>query len=145
MTPTRIILTTFVMTVVFAMASQDLRADDIEKPLPASVSDLQQAQVIEIKNDAGTTVLRGTFQTKEDKSNAVEKQANLSGVSGMGSAEIDVSKKGGQIKDQELELELEKLLYGATYKMFLDNQEVFVFSADSKGKAHLKLSSKATK
>jgi len=62
-----------------------------------------------------------------------------------GSAEIEVSKKNGQVKDQELELELERLLYDAPYKVFLDNNEVFTFSADHKGKADLKLSRKNTK
>jgi hypothetical protein len=141
----RLSLTIFATVAIVVMGSQDLRAQRIEKPLPPSVSDLQQAQVIEIKNDAGATVLKGTFDTKEDKSNEIERKTKLSGVSGQGSAEIEVSKKNGQVKDQELEVELERLLYGAPYKIFLDNKEVFAFSADSKGKANLKLSSKITK
>jgi len=141
MTRTRLMLTTFSAVAVLAIASQDLQADRIEKPLPASAIDLQQAQQIEIKNDAGATVLRGTFETKE-KSNEVEKKTKLSGVSGMGSAEIDVSRKDGQVKDQELELELERLLYGGTYKILVDNKEVLVFNADNHGRASVKLSSK---
>ena len=141
----RLSLTIFATVAMVVMASQDLRAQRTEKPLPPSVSDLQQAQVIEIKNDAGATVLKGTFDTKEDKSNEIERKTKLSGVSGKGSAEIEVSKKNGQVKDQELEVELERLLYSAPYKIFLDNKEVFAFSADKKGKASLKLSSKITK
>ena len=145
MTRTRLILTIFASVAVLVMAGQDLRADRIEKPLPTSVSDLQQAQTIEIKNDAGATVLRGTLETKKDKSDEVKKEAKLSGVSGEGSSEMKVSKKDGQVKDQELELELKRLLYGGTYKIFVDNKEVLMFNADSHGRASLKLSSKITK
>ena len=142
MTNTRLILTTFAAVVVLVMAGRDLRGEKIEKPLPAAITDLQGAQVIEIKNDAGATVLRGTFMTKEDKKDEVERETKLAGVSGTGSAEIEVSKKDGQIKDQKLELELARLLYGGAYKIFVDSKEVFAFSADGHGKATLKLSTK---
>jgi len=145
MTHTRMVLTTFAMVAFLEMASQDLRAQRIAKPLPPTVNDLQQAQLIEIRNDAGATVLQGNFATKKDKADEIERKTKLSGVSGSGSAEIEVSKKNGQIKEQELELDLERLLYGATYRIFVDNKEVFAFSADNKGKASLKLSSKITK
>jgi hypothetical protein len=142
MSGTRLPLTIFATAVLVVMAGQDLQAQRIEKPLPPSVTDLQQAQTIEIKNDAGATVLKGTFPTKDDKANEIERKTKLAGVSGTGSAEIEVSRKNGQIKDQELEVELERLLYGGAYKIFVDNKEVFAFSADNKGKANLKLSSK---
>ena len=145
MTRTRLMLTTFATVAALGIASQDLRGDRIEKPLPTSVSDLQQGQVIEIKNDAGATVLRGTFETKEDKADKIEKEAKLSGVSGAGSAEIEVSRKNGQVEEQELELELKSLYYGGAYKIFVDNKEVLAFNADNHGKAELKLSTKITK
>ena len=143
MMSTRLSLTTFAGVAVLMMAGQDLRADKIEKPLPPSVTDLQQAQVIEIKNDAGATVLRGTFMTKEDKPKEVERETKLAGISGAGSAEIEVKKENGQIKDQELELELSRLLYDGAYKIYVDSKEVFAFSADGHGKANVKLSTKA--
>jgi hypothetical protein len=83
--------------------------------------------------------------TKGAGSDDVERKTKLSGVSGAGSAEIEISRNKGQVKDQDLELELERLLYGAPYKIFLDNKEVFAFSADKKGKASLKLSTKSSK
>jgi len=147
MTNTRLILTTCAAVAVLVMAGQDLRAQAqrIEKPLPPSLTDLQQAQVIEIKNDSGATVLKGTFMTKEDKAGEVERETKLAGISGAGSAEIEVKKKDGQVKDQELALELGRLMYGGAYKIFVDSKEVFAFSADDKGKASLKLSTKITK
>jgi len=144
MTRTCLILTSFAVAVL-VIASQDLRADRIEKPLPSSLSNLQQAQLIEIKNDSGVTIMKGTFATKEDKADEMKRETKLSGVAGIGSAEIEISKKKGQVKDQELELELERLLYGAPYKIFVDSKEVFAFSADHHGKASLKLSTKITK
>jgi len=147
MTKTRLILTTCAAVGVLVMAGQDLRAQAqrIEKPLPQSLNDLQQAQVIEIKNDAGATVLKGTFMTKQDKASEVERETKLAGISGAGSAEIEVKKKDGQVKDQELALELGRLMYGGAYKIFVDSKEVFAFSADDKGKASLRLSTRITK
>jgi hypothetical protein len=144
MTRTGGILVTIAGVVLFLLGSQDLRAQTkpIKEPLPPSVTDLDQAQLIEIKNDAGVSILKGTFETR---SGSDERKAKLSGVSGEGSAEIEVSKKNGQVKDQELEVELKRLLYSAPYKIFVDNKEVFTFSADDKGKAIVKLSSKITK
>ena len=144
MRKTRWILPTFAALVVLVLAGQDLRGQQIEKPLPPTVTDLERAQVIEIRNDAGVTILKGNFEAK-GKSNEAERKAKLSGISGIGSAEIEISKKNGQVKDQELELELKRLLYDAPYKIFIDNKEVFAFSADHKGEANLKLSSKITK
>jgi hypothetical protein len=145
MTRTQRIVTSFATVAILAIASQDLRGQQqrIQKPLPPA-TDLQQAQVIEIRNESGIPVLKGTFMTKEDKPNEIEREAKLTGA-GTGSAEIEVSKKDGQVKDQELELELARLLYSAPYTLHIDNKEVFAFSADSHGKALLKLSSKITK
>jgi hypothetical protein len=144
MTRTKEILAMLAAVAVLVLGSQDLRAQRIEKPLPPAVTNLEQAQLIEIRNDAGATILKGTFETK-DRSGEIDRKAKLSGISGTGSAEIEVSKKNGQVKDQELELELKRLLYGAPYKIFVDNKEVYTFSADHKGQANLKLSSKITK
>jgi len=150
MTPLRLIRTNVAAPLVFACAflcaAPDLRAQarEIKEPLPASV-DLPTVQLIEIRNDAGVTVLSGTFSPKDNEKNDVERKVKLSGVSGTGSAEIEFSRKDGQLKEQELEVELERLLYGAAYKIFLEKKEVFAFSADDKGKARLKLSSKITK
>jgi hypothetical protein len=143
MTSTRLLLTTFAAVAVLVTVSQDLRADKIEKPLPPSLTDLSQPQVIEIRNDAGATVLRGTFMTKEDKPKKVERETKLAGISGAGSAEIEVKRENGQIKDQELELELSRLLYDGAYKIYVDSKEVFAFNADGHGKANVKLSTKA--
>ena len=142
MTRTKEILA--MLAAVAVLGSQDLRAQRIEKPLPPAATNLEQAQLIEIRNDAGATILKGTFETK-GKSDDIDRKAKLSGISGIGSAEIEVSKKNGQVKDQELELELKRPLYGAPYKIFVDNKEVYSFSADHKGQANLKLSSKITK
>ena len=146
MTRTLVVVTSFTAIVALAIACQELRAQQkwTEKPLPPA-TDLQQAQMIEIRNEAGAAVLRGNFMTKEDKANEIEKEAKLSGVSGTGSAEIEVSKKDGQVREQELELELARLLYDAPYKIFIDNKEVFTVSADSKGKVNLRLTSKVSK
>ena len=144
MTGTRLVLTTFAAVAVLA-ASQDLRADRIEQPLPAAISDLQQAQLIEIKNEPGATVMKGTLESKQDKGDKIKKEAKLAGVAGAGKAEVEIKKEKGQVKDQEIELELGRLRYGAPYKIFIDNKEVLAFNADSHGKADLKLSTKITK
>ena len=145
MTRTKVILTSFAAVAVLAISGHDLRAQRAEKkPLPPA-TDLQQAQMIEIRNESGVPILKGTFMTKEDKPNEIEKEAKLSGASGVGSAEIEVSRKDGQVREQELELELARLLYDAPYKVYIDNKEVFAFAADSHGKVNLKLTSKASK
>ena len=91
------------------------------------------------------TGTRLILTTKEDKADEVKKEAKLSGPAGAGKAQIEIKKEKGQVKEQELELELGRLLYGAPYKIFIDSKEVFAFNADNHGKADLKLSTKITK
>lgn len=139
----KLILTTFATVALLIQTSQGAQVHRIEKPLPPTVTDLQQAQVIEIRNDAGAVVLTGTLPNKNnDKASEIRRKVKLSGPSGSGSAAVHVSTKNGQTKDQELELELERLLYGGAYKVFVDTKEIYAFSADSRGKASVKLSSK---
>jgi len=122
-----------------------LRAERIQGPLPTAVSDLSQANTLEVKNEADQVVLHGTFATIEDKGAELEREAALSasaGVSGQGKAEIEVSRKNGAVSKQEIELSLKSLIPNTSYKLFIDTNQVATFKSNGEGEADLKFSSK---
>src|SRR5688572_11205460 len=131
-----------VLLASMTIASQTAWGDRIEQQLPSSIGDLQQVQVMEVRDNSGVVALTGKYATKEDDSDELEREAPLRGRTGYGKAEIEISKKNGQVVDQELEVELKELTPNTPYKIFFDKKEVFSLTSDKKGKADLKLSTK---
>ena len=50
--------------------------------IPASIEDLNAAQLVEVRDKAGTVVLHGTLKTESTKSAKVERSADLEDPSG---------------------------------------------------------------
>lgn len=123
--------------------------DDIKQPLPATIGNLADAKSIEIRDASGQVVLAGNFSESTDVGGERERFAQLSPTAvdpdAKGAAEIEIKTGAGATTEQELELGAERLAPGASYKLFIDGQEVTTFTTDSRGDAELEMSSEPSK
>jgi hypothetical protein len=107
--------------------------------LPAGIGDLSNASTIEVKDSAGTVVLRGNFVEVPEDDDDVERKAELIGAAGAtGEAEVEVSKTNNQL-DQEVEVSVSKLTPGATYAVFVDGTQLGTFQTNNSGSGELEL------
>lgn len=123
-------------------------ADEIERMLPPSITNLASANTVEIKDGSGQVVLSGNFVDSDAKPDEVEKKAVLSGAgantNATGKAEIEISKMKNGVTEQELEVEVSRLTAMAAFSLFVDGQEVGTFTTDAKGGAEIEFSSNST-
>jgi len=114
--------------------------------LPASVGDLNAAQLIEIKDMNGQVLLHGTLKTSKNEPKETERKADLESPTGQkakGKAEVEIERKDGVIAKEEVELEFEKLPAMTECQLFLDGKHVSSFTTTKAGKAAVKLERKA--
>lgn len=114
-----------------------------QQPLPPTFGDLNAVQGIELTNQAGEVLLRGTFSTKSDKPKGTEKIADLTspaGTEAKGKAEIEIGRANGAVVKEEIEVTAERLPGGINCKLMVDGQEAATFTTTNKGKVSLKLS-----
>lgn len=120
-------------------------ADEIEKSLPASITNLAEASTIEIKDAGGQTVLSGNFAASSSKPDEIERKASLTGTgayaNATGKAEIEISKTENGATEHEVEIEVSRLTAGTTFQIFVGGQEIGTFTTDSKGGAEIEFSS----
>jgi hypothetical protein len=120
-------------------------ADEIEQRLPPSITNLAQANTVEIKDGSGQVVLSGNFSASNSKPDEVERKAVLAGTgagaSATGKAEIEISKMKNGATEQEIEIEVSRLTAATAFSLFVDGQEVGTFTTDAKGEAEIEFSS----
>lgn len=121
----------------------------IEQPLPPALSRLSDAKLVEVKDATGRVILTGSFATTSETKKEIERTAALTG-SGVdpdakGKAEIELMKKNDMIAEQELEMAVERLAPTASFKFYVDGNEVITFTTNKSGKASMKFSSKYSK
>ena len=111
--------------------------------LPATVGDLTTAQLIEVRDQAGQVLLNGTFKTEKNKPDETERKADLTSPTGQekaeGDAEVEVERKNGVAKKDELELEVEHLPAMTSCEVFIDGVRAGAFVTSKSGKGKLKL------
>ena len=113
--------------------------------LPSGVGDLSSASTLEVKDSAGTVVLRGNFVEVPEDDDDIERKADLTGAAGAtGQAEIEVSKTNNQL-DQEVEVSVSKLTPGATYAVFVDGTQLGTFQTNKSGDGELELNTPEVK
>jgi hypothetical protein len=126
--------------IALANSSQD------KNVLPASVGDLEQAQLIEVRDTTGTILLHGTLKTSKKELDETERKAELVSPTGQktkGKAEIEIERKNGVISKEEVEVKLENLPTMTQFELALDGKHVTSFMTTKAGKAELKLERKA--
>jgi hypothetical protein len=105
-------------------------------PPNASLPDLSGAQLVEVRNAAGRTVLSGEFRDRTDPLGNVEKDAALMDRSGrrvIGEIEIEIPGPTALGQGQELEIDIIEIEKSAKHSLFIDDQEVAVFTTDDRG------------
>jgi hypothetical protein len=118
-----------------------------DRTLPASVGDLGQAQLVEVRDQSGQALLAGTLTTSKNTPKKMERTAELTSPSGQkakGEVEVKIDRKDGVATKDEVELELENLPVMATFQLFIDGQTVTSFITTKAGKAKLELGRKLT-
>jgi hypothetical protein len=123
--------------------------DDIKQPLPATLNKLAELRSIEIRDASGQVILTGSFSDTTDIGGEKERFAQLSATGldadAKGAAEIEIKTRAGATAEQELEITVERLAAVATYKVFIDGQEVMSFTTDARGEAELEMSNEPSK
>ena len=143
----RTIVGAFVMSAALAAGSGIVAAQRPGDTLPASVGDLNAAQLVEIKDLNGQVLLHGTLKTSKNDPKETERKAELESPTGQkakGKAEIEIERKDGVIAKEEVELEVEKLPAMTECQLFIDGKHVSSLTTTKAGKAELKLERKAT-
>lgn len=139
------------MCVVFVaglvlLASAGTGAQGVKHLLPASLGDLNAAQLVEVRDDGGQVLLHGTLETKSNSPKETEREADLvspTGQKSKGKAEIEIERTDAVATKDELKLEVEKLPAMVQLELFVDGKHVASFVTTKSGKASLKLERKA--
>jgi hypothetical protein len=127
----------------FAVIRSGNKVQEVKQPLPSSVGDLAAVKLVEIKDAAGQVVLSGSFVVENKQDGDVEGKALLTGTgvnaAAKGEAEFDVSTNKNGSTEKELEISVRKLSPGASFSLFLDEQQVATFYTNGRGAAELEM------
>ena len=137
----------FVMAIALAAGGSAVAAGAQDQTLPASIGDLGQAKLVEVRDPSGQALLAGTLTTSKNTPKKMERTAELTSPSGQkakGEVEVEIERKDGVATKDELELELENLPVMVTLQLFIDGQSVTSFVTTKAGKAKLELGRKLT-
>ena len=106
-------------------------ASDDPPPLP----DLSEAQLVEVRNASGRTVLSGEFREVVDPLGNMTRDADLNrqGHHVVGEVEIRVAGPTSIAPGQELEIDLVEMESNTKYSLFIDDREVATFTTDDRG------------
>lgn len=118
-----------------------------DRTLPASIGDLGQAQLVEVRDSSGQALLAGTLTTSKNTPKKTERSAELTSPSGQkakGEVEVEIERKDGVATKDEVELEVENLPAMVTCQLFIDGRTVTSFVTTKGGKAKLELGRKLT-
>ena len=113
--------------------------------VPAVVGDLNDAQLIEVRDQNGQVLLHGTLKTSSNKPKETEREATLESPTGQkaeGELEIEIERKDGVVTKEEIELSVEHLPAMTQCELFIDGRHVTTLTTSKSGKAELKLERK---
>jgi hypothetical protein len=114
--------------------------------LPAIVGDLNDAQLIEVRDQNGQVLLHGTLKTSKDTPKETEREATLESPSGQkaeGEFETEIERKKGVTALEEVELSVKHLPAMTQCELFIDGRHVTSLTTSQSGKAKLKLQRKS--
>jgi hypothetical protein len=143
----RTVVGAFVLSAAMTTGPAILEAQRPGDTLPASVGDLNAAQLVEIKDMNGQVLLHGTLKTSKNEPKETERKAELESPTGQkakGKFEVEIERKDGAIAKEEVELEVEKLPAMTECQLFIDGKHVSSVTTTKAGKAEVKLERKAT-
>jgi len=111
--------------------------------MPAvELGDVSEAQVVEIRDQGGVTILSGEFRTRVDALGNTEKDAALMDRSGrrvIGEVELEVPAPGRGNRRPELEVDIIELRPRQTFTVVVDDRPVATFTTDDRGSIDMEL------
>ena len=109
-----------------------------------TLPDLSTAQVVEVRDVSGRTVLSGEFREHIDAVGNIEKDADLVERGGrhvIGEIEIGIPGPAAMPSGQELDIDIIELRPNTKHSIFIDDREVAALTADDRGSINVKLRS----
>lgn len=115
-------------------------------PGGATLGDLSNAEVVEIRDAEGHVALSGEFRAGTDALGNIEKDAALVGRDGrrvVGEIEVEIPGPQSAHSRQKLEIEIIRIAPLATFGVYIDGRHVTSFTADDRGSVDLEIESAA--
>ena len=109
-----------------------------------TLPDLSHAQLAEVRDASGRTVLTGEFRERIDALGNTERDAALIDRRGrrvIGEIEIDIPGPNAMSALQELDIDIIGIEPSAKYALFVDDREVATFTTDDRGGIDMKVHS----
>ncbi len=106
--------------------------------------ELSGAQLVEVRDSSGRTVLSGEFRERVDAFGNTERDAALVERGGrhvIGEIEIGIPGPAAMMSGQELDIDIIELTPNAKHSIFIDDREVATLIADDRGSIDVKLQS----
>lgn len=125
-----------------------LIAEDTPQSASAvQLGDLRQAEIVEVRNGDGHTVLSGEFRSRTDSLGDIEKDAALVAPDGrevIGEIEIDIPRPAATNRQQELEVDIIHLTPRSTFTVVIDDRPVASLRTDDRGSVDVEIESPAS-
>jgi hypothetical protein len=106
------------------------------------LGDVSDADVVEIRDHRGVTVLSGEFRSRVDALGNTEKDAALLDRSGrrvVGEVELELPARGRENRRPELEVDIMDLPARQTFNVAVDDRVVATFTTDDRGSVDMEL------
>ena len=111
-------------------------------PAPIALDNASEAQIVEIRNQRGQTLLYGEFRSRLDGLGNTEKDAALTDRNGrtvIGEVELEIPSGRRQDRRPELEVDIIGLPPRETFSIVIDDGEVGTFTTDDRGSVDMEL------
>jgi hypothetical protein len=106
------------------------------------LGDVADAEVVEIRDHRGVTVLSGEFRSRVDALGNTEKDATLLDRSGrrvVGEVELELPARGRENRRPELEVDIMDLPARQVFTVAVDDRVVATFATDDRGSVDMEL------
>ena len=110
--------------------------------ITATLSQVADGHLVEIRNSAGAVVLSGEFRSRVDSLGNMEKDAELTDQQGrtvIGEVELEIPAAGREHRRPELEVDVIHLQPRQRYIVVVDDRTVGTFTTDDRGSADMEL------
>ncbi|HYN07374.1 MAG TPA: hypothetical protein VES67_08295 [Vicinamibacterales bacterium] len=113
----------------------------LQQTLSPAFGDLTTVKLVELVDDSGVVLMRGTFSAPSTDGGKIERTAELTRPKNnepMGEVEIDVD-RSTNVSEEEVNVKAKDLPYPASLKVKVDGLEIAAFSTTKDGKVDLRV------
>ena len=113
----------------------------LEQTLSPAFGDLKTVKLVELVDDGGQVLMRGTFSTPAADGSKIERTAQLTRPTNnqpAGEVEIEVD-RSTNVSEEEVIVKARDLPYPANLKVKVDGLEIAAFSTTQDGKINLRV------